>query len=216
MSKDAFSKKYRLLKFRLMQLPMDLPSLQIELDEIHAACMRLLSKWEKQPLIFGIAPCGDWHSEIFTANERRQFFQAFVDKWIPLEKRLNKVSAEISLAQERVKLDPDWIKVYVMNEKVKEGERAEEEAYLLEKLEGRLESNFDERLKRERSTAARKAADALHKPTNEQKAAALAEWEKNGNSYSSMSAFARRRHEAYEVTERTLYGWIRDSRKNKT
>lgn len=67
----------------------------------------------------------------------------------------------------------------------------------------------------ERSKAARARARLRHKDTEEQRPAALAEWDAHGSSYSSMAAFARHRHKAYEVTERTLYGWIRDHRKGK-
>jgi len=66
------------------------------------------------------------------------------------------------------------------------------------------------------SLTARMAASARHKDTNDQKTAAITEWEASGSQYSGMAPFARHRHKAYGVTDRTLYGWIRDHRKAKT
>lgn len=65
------------------------------------------------------------------------------------------------------------------------------------------------------SSSGRLAAQARHKDTNEKRVKALAEWEEEGPKYSGMAAFARLRHKAYEVAERTLYKWISDSRKNQ-
>lgn len=56
-------------------------------------------------------------------------------------------------------------------------------------------------------------AKARHAETNRQKTIALTEWDANGANISSMAAFARSRHKDFGVTERTLYGWIRDHRK---
>lgn len=69
--------------------------------------------------------------------------------------------------------------------------------------------------KKKVSLAAKKAASARHAPTNQQKATALDEWDANGANVSSMAAFARTRHKGFGVTERTLYDWIRDRRKEK-
>jgi hypothetical protein len=66
------------------------------------------------------------------------------------------------------------------------------------------------------SQAARRSANARHKPTNQQKAIALAEWDAYGAGVSSMAAFARARRNDFGVAERTLYGWIRDHCKEKT
>lgn len=60
---------------------------------------------------------------------------------------------------------------------------------------------------------AKARAEIRHKESNQQKGAALAEWEEHGANVSSMAAFARARHKEFGVTERTLYGWIRDHRK---
>ena len=57
------------------------------------------------------------------------------------------------------------------------------------------------------------AASARHKDTNAQKAEALSEWDCIGHTFSGMAAFARHKHKNYQVTERTLYGWVRDHRK---
>lgn len=56
-------------------------------------------------------------------------------------------------------------------------------------------------------------AKARHAETNQQKTIALAEWDANGANFSSMTAFARIRHKAFGVTERTLYNWVKDHRK---
>lgn len=65
----------------------------------------------------------------------------------------------------------------------------------------------------ERSAAARKAAIASHKEMRENKSAALSEWDARGTAFSGMAAFARHRHKAYDVTERTLYRWVSEHRK---
>lgn len=62
------------------------------------------------------------------------------------------------------------------------------------------------------SAQGRKSAKARHSPNNQRKAAALKAWDAYGANVSSMAAFARARHREFEVTERTLYGWIRDHR----
>lgn len=61
--------------------------------------------------------------------------------------------------------------------------------------------------------AARSRGKLRHKDTTEQKGPALAEWDANGQKYSSAASFARHRHKTYGITERTLYGWVRDHRK---
>jgi hypothetical protein len=58
-----------------------------------------------------------------------------------------------------------------------------------------------------------KAAEARHQETRQQRALALVAWDEYGTKVSSMAAFARARHKDFGVTERTLYGWIRDHRK---
>lgn len=64
------------------------------------------------------------------------------------------------------------------------------------------------------STAtARKAAQASHRITNQQKATALADWNENGAQFRTMRAFALNRHKRYGVSERTLYDWIRSKAK---
>lgn len=65
------------------------------------------------------------------------------------------------------------------------------------------------------SAIGRRSAEARHKPTNQQKAAALAEWDAHGANVSSMAAFARARHKEFGVTERTLATWIREHRRAK-
>lgn len=94
-------------------------------------------------------------------------------------------------------------------------------------LETRLEARFrnqmdfavpkkaDELAREKVSLAARKAALSRHEATRSQNAEAVAEWEASGSKYSSLAAFARLRHKAYGVTERTLYGWVRGRRKTK-
>lgn len=67
-----------------------------------------------------------------------------------------------------------------------------------------------------KSSAARTAAYARNKETNQQRLSAVAEWEANGHEYSSMRAFARTRYKEYGVTDyMTVYNWLRDSRKSK-
>lgn len=61
----------------------------------------------------------------------------------------------------------------------------------------------------------RPGAKARHAETNLQKAKALSEWDAHGANVSSMAAFARSRHKDFGVTERTLYGWVRNHRKNR-
>lgn len=65
------------------------------------------------------------------------------------------------------------------------------------------------------SHEARQRAALRHKPTNQQKTAALAAWDAHGANVSSMAAFARARHKEFGVTERTLGTWIREHRKTK-
>ncbi|MBK5508765.1 hypothetical protein [Pseudomonas sp. TH15] len=66
------------------------------------------------------------------------------------------------------------------------------------------------------SAMGRRSAIARHKPTNQLRAAALAEWDARGANYSGMAAFARHHYKQYEVTERTLYGWVRGHRNAKS
>ncbi|UPQ84771.1 hypothetical protein M0M42_10490 [Pseudomonas knackmussii] len=66
------------------------------------------------------------------------------------------------------------------------------------------------------SAVGRRSASAAHKATNALKGKALSEWDQSGHTYSGMAAFARHRHKAYEVTERTLYGWVREHRRAKS
>lgn len=66
------------------------------------------------------------------------------------------------------------------------------------------------------SAMGRRSASVRHKPTNQLKAAALAMWDVRGDSYSGMAAFARHHHKEYEVTERTLYNWVREHRNAKS
>ena len=67
-----------------------------------------------------------------------------------------------------------------------------------------------------RSSNGRKSAEARHKEGNTQKKAALHEWDTSGHTYSSIAAFARLKHKAYGVTERTLNGWVADHRKGRS
>nr|WP_286948733.1 hypothetical protein [Pseudomonas sp. UBA6718] len=71
-------------------------------------------------------------------------------------------------------------------------------------------------MKSRRTDQHRTAAAARHQETNQQRDAAVVEWEAHGAKVSSMAAFARSRHKDFGVTERTLYGWIRDHRKAKS
>lgn len=66
------------------------------------------------------------------------------------------------------------------------------------------------------SSVGRRSAGERHKATNSQKVKALGEWDETGHTYSGMAAFARHRHKSFEVTERTLYSWVRDHRKAKS
>lgn len=68
----------------------------------------------------------------------------------------------------------------------------------------------------EKSKVARNRAKLRHSGTEKERLAALAEWEAHGSNVSSMAAFARSRHKDFGVTERTLYGWVRDHRKANT
>jgi hypothetical protein len=62
------------------------------------------------------------------------------------------------------------------------------------------------------SSIAHKGADATHKRNRKHKAEAQAEWEANG--CGPIADFARRRHGAYFVTERTLGVWLGEHKKN--
>lgn len=84
---------------------------------------------------------------------------------------------------------------------------------LHEQLNNVLPEKAEALVKKRMSLAARKAAHASHKGHREGRSAAQADWDENGATYSSMAAFARHRHKEYGVTDRTLYGWIRDHRK---
>ncbi|MCQ2031958.1 hypothetical protein [Stutzerimonas zhaodongensis] len=90
----------------------------------------------------------------------------------------------------------------------------DQEARLVHQIESALPRKADELAKNKVSLAARRAASARHKDTNEQRLAALAEWDVSGENYSGMAAFARHRHKAFGVTENTLYRWVRDHRKS--
>ena len=68
----------------------------------------------------------------------------------------------------------------------------------------------------EKSKDARNRAKLRHSGTEKERLAALAEWDAHGGNVSSMAAFARSRHKDFGVTERTLYGWIRDHRKENS
>ncbi|MFG0721891.1 hypothetical protein ACF8PU_09480 [Pseudomonas sp. GLN_6] len=71
------------------------------------------------------------------------------------------------------------------------------------------------RQKAEKTREAQDRAALRHKETNQQKTTALATWDEHGTNVSSMAAFARSRCKDFGVTERTLYGWIRDHRKTQ-
>lgn len=60
-------------------------------------------------------------------------------------------------------------------------------------------------------TFARKGADATHRNNRKRKAEAQAEWQASG--CGAIADFARRRHDAYYVTERTLASWISEHKK---
>lgn len=66
------------------------------------------------------------------------------------------------------------------------------------------------------SAMGRRFARSRHKETNNQKAAAQADWAANGHAFSSRTAFARNNHRKYDVTERTLCEWIADYEKSKS
>ncbi|HCG40977.1 MAG TPA: hypothetical protein DEW09_18290 [Pseudomonas sp.] len=83
-------------------------------------------------------------------------------------------------------------------------------------MELALPEKADELAKKKVSLAARKAALSLHEATRAKKAEAVAEWKASGSKYSSMAAFARLRHRAYGVTDRTLGEWIREYRKSNS
>ncbi|SFU11510.1 hypothetical protein [Pseudomonas marincola] len=78
-----------------------------------------------------------------------------------------------------------------------------------------LGTEADVLAKKKVSMGARKAAGARHSEANTQKLNAQTEWDSVKGTYSSIAAFARYRHKAYAVTERTLYGWIIAHRKTK-
>ncbi|MCZ4322738.1 hypothetical protein [Pseudomonas anguilliseptica] len=88
----------------------------------------------------------------------------------------------------------------------------------IQKLIGGIEqeNGFHPPSGKERSRQARKLAEFRHKVTNKLKADACLEWAENGEKYSGMAAFARHRHKAYSVTERTMYGWVREFRNANT
>ncbi|MDH0122281.1 hypothetical protein N7325_20945 [Stutzerimonas stutzeri] len=91
----------------------------------------------------------------------------------------------------------------------------DQEARLVHRIESALPGKADELAKKKVSLAARRAASAAHKATNALKEKALSEWDETGHTYSGMAAFARHRNKAYEVTERTLYGWVREHRRTQ-
>lgn len=102
-------------------------------------------------------------------------------------------------------------------ESLRDIHRAEKRAeqLLIDEMSNAIPKKAEALAKKKVSLAARKAAIARHKEHHDGKASALAEWDANGDSYSSLAAFARHRHKAYEVTERTLYEWVRGSCKPK-
>lgn len=61
------------------------------------------------------------------------------------------------------------------------------------------------------SSVARKGANATHERSRKHKAEAQAEWATNG--CGPIAVFARRRHDAYFVTERTLAAWLGEHKK---
>lgn len=67
------------------------------------------------------------------------------------------------------------------------------------------------------SAVGRRSAKARHAPTNQNKAAAVADWKTEGHKFSSMRAFARECFKRYEVRDyMTVYNWLREDRKAKT
>lgn len=67
------------------------------------------------------------------------------------------------------------------------------------------------------SAVGRRSAKARHAPTNQSKAAALADWKTEGHNFSSMRAFARECFKRYGVRDyMTVYNWLREDRKAKT
>lgn len=64
-----------------------------------------------------------------------------------------------------------------------------------------------------KSREASSRAAKRHEETNQRKTEAIEHWERSGKTYSGMAAFARLHCKEFGVTERTLYGWIREHRK---
>lgn len=193
------------------KLPDIRPSLKRELDEARDACLALLQEWNKQPLKFGLmpAPAGEWESELIPAEARAAYTKPFVEKWIPMELRFNKASADVHKRRETAETDLDfWTVAYVLKT-FAEALQPDEVGIPQEKIEALA--------KKQISLAATKAALVRNKENIQQKAAALAEWDATGHNFSSMTAFARTCHKAYGVTDyRTVCGWIREHLKTKT
>lgn len=91
---------------------------------------------------------------------------------------------------------------------------------LIEAQAGALKASGDvqvaQSVQEQLSGLARKAAQARHNHSNQQKVAALKLWDAYGENVSSVAAFARARHRDFDVTERTLADWIRAHRKTKS
>lgn len=60
-----------------------------------------------------------------------------------------------------------------------------------------------------------KGGKARNAESTKMKGDALAAWDAHGANVSSMAAFSRARHKDFGVAERTLYGWIREHRRDK-
>ena len=65
------------------------------------------------------------------------------------------------------------------------------------------------------SAIGRRSANVRHMPTNQQKAAALAEWDTTSGDYKSRADFARIIGKRDRIKERTLYEWIAAHEKSK-
>ena len=72
---------------------------------------------------------------------------------------------------------------------------------------------------RQQQIASRKAqalAEKRHLKTNEQRAIAISDWEREGSNFSSMRAFSRNCFQRYGVADfMTVYNWLRSHTKNK-
>lgn len=61
----------------------------------------------------------------------------------------------------------------------------------------------------------KKAANARHRPVNEQKERLMEEWDRDGHSYKSRADFSRIVSRRENIKDRTLYEWIATHDKNK-